>query len=155
MISKKNGRNRSNRKNRRNKRNRSNRRNRKACRQNDICLQALFFMTLCLYDTGRALYFPLSGALEPAGDRGRCGRLFPVLFLFLVRGELVFSDAAERTFEIIGKIFELGSGLDAGLEIAVVLVIDVSADATYKFCHNNSSIEIRINDWFFYNAMIE
>ena len=63
------------------------------------------------------------------------------LFLFLVRGELIFSYAAEGTLEIIGKIFELGSGLDAGLEIAVVLVIDVSANATNKFCHTYSSIE--------------
>ena len=86
---------------------------------------------------------------------GGAAASFLFLFLFLVRGELVFSDAAERAFEIIGKIFELGSGLDAGLEIAVVLVLDVSSDATYKFCHNNSSIEIGINDWFFYNAMIE
>lgn len=77
------------------------------------------------------------------------------LFLF-VRGELVFSDAAERTLEIIGKIFELGSGLDSGLEIAVLFVIDVSADVTYKFCHGISSIKIKlIIVGFFYEAMIK
>ena len=62
-----------------------------------------------------------------AGSR-QC-RLF-----FLGRGELIFAYAAHRTLKIIRKVLELGSGLDAGLEIAEILIIDISADITYKFC---------------------
>jgi hypothetical protein len=50
-------------------------------------------------------------------------------------GELILAYAAHRTLKIIGEILELGSGLDAGLEIAEILIIDISADITYKFSH--------------------
>lgn len=61
--------------------------------------------------------------------------------LFLLRGELIFAYTAHGTLEIVREILKLCSGLDAGIGIAEIFVIDVTAHITHKFCHGSSSIK--------------
>lgn len=66
------------------------------------------------------------------------GFLHAVL-LFLFGRELILSDAAHRTLEIIRKIRKFCAGSDACIGIAEIFVINIAAYVTYKFCHCKTS----------------
>ena len=60
--------------------------------------------------------------------------------LFLFEGEFLFAHTAHRTLEIVREILKLCAGLDAAVRIAESLVVNISANITYIFCHVYSSI---------------
>lgn len=63
---------------------------------------------------------------------------FPVFFTdALLLREVILAYSAKGALEILGKILKLGSGSDAVLGSACLLVIFPSANVTYVFFHNN------------------
>ena len=68
----------------------------------------------------------------------------------LFSGKIVLADAAKRTNEIVGKIFELGAGSDAVIGIADCFVVLIAANVADIF-HLISSF--RYNILLFYSKI--